>query len=147
MAQGVSWGKRENASSCISNNIVFPGVGRMEPWGRGLECQSVGSSSVWVFSSQCLPPGRGGGRGGGCPLPQWWPQAETCPGLRTAKHQILYVSSETQPEADIAIAPPAGSLEKDSETPSLALTSSSIILVIVFKYFSFCLMIQLTQVY
>lgn len=101
------------------------------------------------FLPSASTPGRGrdGGGGGGRPLSQWWPQAETCPGLRTAKHQTLYIGSETQPEADIAIAPPAGSLEKDSETPSLALTTSSIILVIIFKYFSFCLMIQLTQVY
>lgn len=112
-----------------------------EEWNPGATDLSAGSSWVWVFSSQCLHPREGRGRWGGRPLSQWWPQAETCPGLRTAKRQTLYIGSETQPEADIAIAPPAGSLEKDSETPSLALTTSGIILVIIFKYFSFCLMI------
>lgn len=133
MAQGVNGGKRENASPCISNNSVFPGVGRMDPWSRGSECgQPLG---LGVFFP--VPPPRG--ERGGCPLPQWWPQAGTCPGQRTAKHQILYVCREAQSEADIAIAPPAGTLGKDSETPSLALTSNSIILVIIFNTSHFVL--------
>lgn len=37
-----------------------------------------------------------------------------------AKHLRLLNWRETQPEVDIAIAPPAGSLEKDSEIHGLA---------------------------
>lgn len=79
----------------------------MEPWARDL---SAGSPCVWVVSSKCPSPP---GNNALCFM-------DTRGQDLAAKHLRLLNWRETQPEVDIAIAPPAGSLEKDSEIHGLA---------------------------
>ena len=108
-------GGREIASYCISNCVASPSGQRMEPWPRDL---SAGSPWVWVVSSKCSLP--------------------------TSKaSEVVTAWRETLPEADIAIAPPAGSLEKESETHGVAVTGNFIVLTIICNTSRFILLHKL----
>lgn len=99
---------------------------------------SAGSPWAWVVSSQCSQPW------GNMPSATMVAWGRNLPRPADSKaSEILLIWSETQPEADIAIAPPAGTLEKDSELPGLALTSNSTILVIIFNTSHFVLLCNL----
>lgn len=54
--------------------------------------------------------------------------------------EIMLICSETRPEADIAVAPPAGSLEKEFETVRLAVTSNITIRLSIFNTAHFVLL-------
>ena len=80
-----------------------------EEWNPGAMDLSVGSPWVWVVSSQKNPPPGWGGM----PSAAMVTPGRNLPWPADSKaSEIPFILRETQPEADIAIAPPAGSLEK-----------------------------------
>lgn len=113
MAQEINWrggghGEvgcgEEKASGCISHNVAFPGVGRREACGQGSECgQPLGLGCFFP-----VLPARGN-----IPSATMVAWGRNLPQPADSKaSKILLIWSEIQPEADIAIAPPAGSLRK-----------------------------------
>ena len=106
----VKGGRKRNSVSAFLTVLSLLVQGQ---WNPGASDLDEGSSWVWAVSSKCLLPIRERA------LPCTGSPGQNLQSIRDSVHGAV-----RRPEADIAIAPPAGSLEKESEILWLKLVAS-----------------------